>query len=188
MRRTAAAPDGSLMHEPVTIRRIEPVGDLPWAEALLDVELGGRMQARRGELVDVLDGSGLVAELVEAPGGASHRVGLITWHIEPPTASAEIRAVAVDAAARGRGVGRALFEAAHVALASSGIDTAWLVTTNDNEPAIRLYESLGYGVAEIRRGAIDELRRTIKPSIPLVGHGGVAMRDELELIKELTAR
>jgi ribosomal protein S18 acetylase RimI-like enzyme len=176
------------MTEPATIRPLDPTLDLHWAAALLDEELGGRMQARRGELVDALDGSGLVAELVEAPGGAVRRVGLITWHIESGSASAEIRAVSVDAAARGRGIGRALLEAAHDALASSGVAAAWLVTTNDNEPAIRLYESLGYVVVEIRHGAVDELRRMVKPSIPLVGHGGVAMRDELELVKELMVR
>jgi ribosomal protein S18 acetylase RimI-like enzyme len=149
------------------------------------------MQARRGALVDVLDGDGLVAalgepgEVAKPSGRAARRVGLITWHTEPGASSAEIRAVAVDAAVRGRGIGRSLVEAAHDALASAGVGVAWLVTTNDNEPAIRLYESLGYVVTETRRGAIDEIRRTIKPSIPLVGHGGVEMRDELELSKAL---
>lgn len=140
------------------------------------------MQARRGELVEVLEDDGLVAVLGE------RSVGLITWVTEPDGLSAEIRAIAVDAAARGRGIGRALFEGAHGALAASGIRAAWLVTTNDNEPAIHLYESLGYVVVEIRRGAIDEVRRTIKPSIPLVGHGGIEMHDEIELRRPIRIR
>jgi ribosomal protein S18 acetylase RimI-like enzyme len=143
------------------------------------------MQARRGELVDVLDGDGILAEL-HGPG-----VGLITWRLEPhePSGpSAEIRAVAADSAARRLGVARALFDAAHTALAFAGAQTTWLVTTNDNEPAIRLYESLGYVVVEVRRGAIDEIRRTIKPAIPLIGHGGVEMHDELELRRAIEAR
>ena len=143
------------------------------------------MQARRGELVDVLEsGAGGVAELHGQP------VGLITWLAAPHPTSvegrlargprAEIRAVAVAAAVRGQGVGRSLFGAAHAELAASGVTTCWLVTTNDNAPAIRLYESLGYVLVETRHGAIDEIRRTIKPSIPLMGHGGVEMHDELE--------
>lgn len=141
------------------------------------------MQARRGELVDVLGGcDGVVAELEGRP------VGLITWRAASSDSSAEIRAVAVDPGARGRGIGRALFEAAHDALAAVGVTTAWLVTTNDNAPAIRLYESLGYRVAEVRHGAIDEIRRTIKPSIPVAGHGGVEMHDEIELRRAFPIR
>lgn len=138
------------------------------------------MQARRGELVDVLAGcEGLVAELDRRP------TGLITWLVEGDRSTAEIRAVAVGVTARGRGIGRALFEAAHATLAAAGVRVAWLVTTNDNEPAIHLYESLGYALVEIRRGAIDEIRRTIKPSIPLGGQGGIEIHDELELRRPL---
>ncbi|MEO5705322.1 MAG: GNAT family N-acetyltransferase [Candidatus Limnocylindrales bacterium] len=138
------------------------------------------MQARRGELVDVLEGgTGLVAEVDEAP------VGVITWLLERGGLSVEIRAVAVDGASRGRGIGRALFEAAHRALAAADAGSSWLVTTNDNVSAIHLYQALGYAVVEIRRGAIDEIRRTIKPSIPLVGDGGTEMHDELEMRRPL---
>jgi ribosomal protein S18 acetylase RimI-like enzyme len=133
------------------------------------------MQARRGELVDVLAGEGMVASR-EGRG-----VGVITWLVEAKGESAEIRAVAVEPESRGQGISRALFGAAHEALASAGVRSAWLVTTNDNAPAIRLYESLGYEVLEVRPGAIDEIRRTIKPSISLAGHGGVEMHDEIEL-------
>jgi ribosomal protein S18 acetylase RimI-like enzyme len=127
----------------------------------------------------VLEGTGVVA-LVEG-----ERVGLLTWVADALGRTAEIRAVAVDPGARGRGIGRALFGAAHAAIDAAGIERVWLVTTNDNAPAIHLYESLGYEVVDVRRGAIDELRRTIKPSIPLLGHGDVELHDELELAKQL---
>lgn len=136
------------------------------------------MQARRGELVDVLEGDGLIAEL------AGRGVGLIAW-VANEDESAEIRAVAVAGDARGQGIGLALFEAAHAAIASAGATTTWLVTTNDNEPAIHLYEALGYVVSVVRPGAVDELRATIKPAIPLVGHCGVEMHDEIELRRPL---
>ncbi len=145
------------------------------------------MQARRAELVDVLHGDGLVAELGRPERRQPRRAGLITWLVERGELSAEVRAVAVEEGSRGRGVGRALFDAAHVALADAGVRSAWLVTTNDNVAAIHLYESLGYVVVETRHGAIDEVRRTIKPSIPLIGHGGVEMQDEIEMRRRLAA-
>lgn len=143
------------------------------------------MQARRSALVNVLEGDGLVAELGQPERRPPGRAGLITWLMERDALSAEIRAVAVVQASRGRGVGRALFDAAHVTLADAGVRSAWLVTTNDNVAAIHLCESLAYVVVETRRGAIDQIRRTIKPSIPRIGHGGVEMRDEIEMRRPL---
>lgn len=164
-----------------TVIRALAGNDVPFATAFIDRELGGRMQARRGELVDVLEGDGLVAELDEEP------IGLVTWLVEPASSRAgadsgraEIRALVVASPARGRGIGRALCEAAHAVIREDGLRSTWLVTTNDNAPAIHLYESLGYRLVEVRRGAIDELRRTIKPSLPLAGHDGVEMHDEIE--------
>jgi RimJ/RimL family protein N-acetyltransferase len=54
-----------------------------------------------------------------------------------------------------------------------------LITTNDNAPAQRFYERLGFRLVLVREG---ELRRSrlLKPEIPLVGAGGVPIRDELE--------
>jgi ribosomal protein S18 acetylase RimI-like enzyme len=116
-------------------------------------------------------------------------LGLLCWRFDPADRSlVEVTCLLVASGRRRRGIGRALLEAAHDALRDAGGRATWLVTTNDNEPAIHLYESLGYVVTEIRRGAIDEIRRTIKPSIPLVGHGGVEMHDELELRRPILGR
>src|SRR5690606_12383926 len=55
---------GRLLAVPgLTIRGLDPEADLDVAVALLDAELGGRLQARRGELVDALEGPALVAVL-----------------------------------------------------------------------------------------------------------------------------
>ena len=59
--------------------------DLRWAERLLDAELGGRHQARRGELIDVLGLPGLVAEREGV------RVGLLTYR--PAHGGAELEAI-----------------------------------------------------------------------------------------------
>ena len=42
----------------LTIRGYEPARDLDWATTLLDAEFGGRLQARRGELIDALGDAG----------------------------------------------------------------------------------------------------------------------------------
>ena len=132
------------------------------------------MQARRGELVDVLEGGeGLLALERGVP------IGVVTWSASGDTA--EARAVGVDAGYRGRGVGRALMTEAARVLGAAGIRRAWLVTTNDNLAALALYQQAGWRLSALRPGAIDALRRTIKPSIPEVGQHGIPLRDELEL-------
>lgn len=137
------------------------------------------MQARRGELIDALGDRGLVALSDEAP------IALLTWALGIGS-SAEIRAVVVEPAWRGKGVGRLLIEAAHARLVAAGIRHVWLVTTNDNVAALGLYQQLGYRLVELRAGAVDESRRTLKPSIGEFGAHGIPIHDELELEIELS--
>lgn len=134
------------------------------------------MQARRGELIDALGDGGLVAV------AGTRRVGLLTWRLER---SAEITALAVDPGSRRRGVGRALLDEAAQRLRELSVDRVWLVTTNDNLEALTLYQKAGYRLATLRAGAIDDLRRRIKPSIPEIASNGIPIRDELELELEL---
>lgn len=54
-----------------------------------------------------------------------------------------------------------------------------VVTTNDNVRAQRLYEHLGFRVAEVRPGAVTA-SKAIKPSIPMVGEDGTLITDEIE--------
>jgi ribosomal protein S18 acetylase RimI-like enzyme len=149
-----------------------------WAESFLGAGVAGRLQARRGELMDTLEGgagSGVVAVADGAP------VGLLTWLVDPEGGAAEIRALAVAEDRRGHGVGRSLLDAGVAALAAAGVRRAWLVTTNDNLAALALYQRAGWRLAALRAGAVDEARRTLKPSIPEVGEHGIPIRDELEL-------
>ena len=137
------------------------------------------MQARRGELVDVLEG-GPEDALVSVLGDRA--VGLITWFAGE---TAEVRALAVASEARGRGIGRALLAGAEAAMRAAGVRRAWLVTTNDNLVALALYQKAGWRLAAARVGAVEALRRSVKPSIPEIGEHGIPLRDELELEKEL---
>jgi ribosomal protein S18 acetylase RimI-like enzyme len=146
------------------------------------------MQARRGQLVDVLEG-GTGSAFVAVLDG--RRAGLVTWLAETEDgapgspSAAEIRALAVAGAARGRGVATALLAAAEDALRAAGVAGAWLVTTNDNLAALALYQRAGWRLVALRAGALDELRRSVKPSIPETGEHGIPLRDELELAKDL---
>jgi ribosomal protein S18 acetylase RimI-like enzyme len=61
---------------------------------------------------------------------------------------AEILAVAVDAPATGRGIGRALVDAAGLQFLSRGATSVKVVAGADNVAAVRLYEACGYQVVE----------------------------------------
>jgi ribosomal protein S18 acetylase RimI-like enzyme len=153
-------------------------GDVSAAEQLLDRVVHGRRQIRLGAAVDVLALDGFVAW------DDDRLVGVVTWTVERDPRLAELAVLAVDADHRGHGVGGRLTEAAVAAATSSGCRTMWLVTTNDNLDALRLYQRHGFRLAEIRVGAVDEARLE-KPSIPLVGAHGIPIHDELILERSL---
>jgi len=136
------------------------------------------MQARNGALVDALAGSGLVAL------DGSERRGLITW-LRGPESSAELACLAIAEESRGRGIGRALVDAAIGVLRTAGVDRAWVVTTNENLAALALYQKAGFRLTALRAGAVDDARRLLKPAIPTIGEHGIPIRDEIELAKDL---
>jgi ribosomal protein S18 acetylase RimI-like enzyme len=107
-------------------------------------------------------------------------VGLATYRIEGD--ACEI--VTIDALVEGRGVGSTLVEAVHERAHRAGCARLWLVTTNDNERAQAFYDKLGFRVVAVREGAVDEARK-LKPSIPMIGAGGVPITDEIELERPL---
>jgi ribosomal protein S18 acetylase RimI-like enzyme len=146
------------------------------AERLVDAVLGSRRQARLGTVIDVLDLPGLGAW----DGG--RLVGLATYAVEGP--AAEIAALGVDEAHRGRGHAGRLIEAVVAAVGGRGVDRVWLVSTNDNLTALALYQRHGFRLAELRAGAVDRAR-VLKPSIPDVGPSGIPLHDEIVLERRL---
>ncbi len=138
-------------------------------------ERGMTVVARRGELIDVLARPAMVA--VEG----DELTGLLSYELGP--VECEIRAL--YAAQRWTGVGSALIEAVTDVAAAAGGRRCWVVTTNDNVDALRFYQRRGFHLTNIRFGAVDEARRTLKPAIPLTGEYGIPLRDELELARDL---
>lgn len=158
------------------VRPYDPAHDEVWASTWLDAGLGGRRQARRGEVVDVLEpGLGLRADRGKTP------VGLLTYRLDED--AVELSALVADPPQTG--VGSALLAALEVAVRAADRHWIWVVTTNDNLDALRFYLRRGFRIGEVRVGAVDRARLTIKPSIP--GHGayGIPMRDEIELVLDL---
>jgi ribosomal protein S18 acetylase RimI-like enzyme len=152
--------------------------DLPAAAVLLDELLAGRVQARLGESQDVLALPGLAAW------DGDRLVGLATWSGRATAGRAELAALAVAGDRRGRGVGAALVEAVAAAARAAGTGTLWLVTTNDNLDALRLYQRHGFRLAVLHAGAVDAARAA-GAHIPRTGAHGIPLRDELVLERAL---
>ena len=162
----------------VFVRRLQPQDEAA-AEELLGAELGGRRQVRLDEAHDVLALPGFAACPVPA---TDELAGVTTY--ETRGQRAELAVLAVATGHQGRGVGGALVDAVVAAVAAEGARELWLVTTNDNLDALRLYQRRQFRLREIRVGAVDRARR-VKPEIPLVGRHGIRIHDELVLVRPL---
>lgn len=100
---------------------------------------------------------------------------MLTYHV----AGRELEVVTLHAFPQRRGLGSRLLLAVEATARELGCSRLWLITTNDNEPAIRFYERMGMRMAAVHRNAIQESRK-IKPEIPLPGVGGRPILDEVE--------
>lgn len=66
----------------------------------------------------------------------------------------------------------------------NGCDRIWLITTNDNIHALGFYQRREYVLVAVHRDAIRRSRQ-LKPQTPIIGKGGIPLRDEIELEKRL---
>jgi ribosomal-protein-alanine N-acetyltransferase len=101
--------------------------------------------------------AGEIAQLLDGPGGFA----LLVEDAERPTAfilcraiagEAEILTLAVEPAARRRGLARALVESAAGAARMAGADVMFLEVSAENLPAIALYQGAGFTQVGLRRG------------------------------------
>jgi GNAT superfamily N-acetyltransferase len=112
------------------------------------------------------------------------RSALLAYRVD----ASGMEVVALYCAERGKGHGTALLDAALERARALGCHRLWLVTTNDNAPAIGFYQRRGLRLAATHRGAVDDARRALKPEIPLFGVGGAPISDELEFEWNVVAR
>ncbi len=97
---------------------------------------------------------------------------------------AELAALVVVADRQGRGIGGRLVDVVASGARRRGAGALWLVTTNDNLDALRLYQRHGFRLSALHAGAVDRAR-AIKPTIPLLGRDGIPIHDELILVLPL---
>ena len=141
-----------------------------WLEQQLRRLWGSTQIVSRGH---VHDAARLPALVVEAGGELA---GVATFEVR----DGECEIVTIDAFRQGEGIGSALLEAIVGQAAREQCRRVWLITTNDNLPALRFYQRRGLRLVAVHAGVVEESRR-VKPSIPLVGEYGIPIRDELEL-------
>ena len=143
--------------------------DRRWAAALLHERWGSARIVSRGHAHEADQLPGFVAwHGDEREGLLTYRVEGLAWEI-----------VSLDSLREGIGVGTALLDAVREDAVASGCTRLWLVTTNDNSPAIDFYQRRGFALVAIHTDASTKARE-LKPEIPSVGYGGVPIRDELE--------
>ena len=144
-------------------------------EPLLRENWGGPLIASRGRLLDARQLPGLWV------GETGNLLGYLLYHPEGD----QWEVALLEALEQGRGVGSALLGAVEELARRRGCKRLWLVTTNDNTHALAFYQRRGFVLAALHRDAVTEARKTLKPSLPLVGEVGIPLRDELELEKRL---
>lgn len=86
--------------------------------------------------------------------------------------------VTLNSLREGRGIGSALLTAARQVADRKGV-RLWLITTNDNIPAIRFYQRRGMDLCRLHRDFIDTVRAA-KPQIAAAATDGIAFRHALE--------
>ncbi|HEY0736112.1 MAG TPA: GNAT family N-acetyltransferase [Herpetosiphonaceae bacterium] len=149
--------------------------DQPWMQDFLLTYNHSLRVVSRGTLHDVLELPGLIATYRDIPSA------LLTYTI----VGQEWEVVTLHAAVQGHGLGSWLLAAARQRAQALGCTRLWLITTNDNEPAIRFYRRQGMTLVAVHHNALAESRK-LKPEIPLLGLGGKPLRDEIEFEFRLT--
>ena len=150
--------------------------DQDWIGEVLTRHWGGSQIAVGGRLVDACDLPALIA---------GEREGLATYRIAADGKTAEL--ITLNALIERQGIGTALIEELTARLAAAGVQELRVKMTNDNLDALRFYQRRGFRLVALRRGAINKAR-ALKPSIPLIGHYGIPVHDQLELALAIERR
>jgi ribosomal protein S18 acetylase RimI-like enzyme len=161
-------------HSEVTVRALRD-DERGWAATTLRERWGGDVVRAGGRELRPAELPAVVAE------AGRERAGLATYAVT----GRDCELVTLDALAIGAGIGGALVEAVAEVARAAGCAHVRLVTSNDNLPALRLYQRHGFVLVALRRRAIDAARER-KPEIPATGHAGIPIRDELELERALS--
>jgi GNAT superfamily N-acetyltransferase len=154
---------------------IRPIGvaDRSWVRGVVSAAFASPRIVSRGVLHVADDLPGFVGEEAGEP------MGLLLYQM----GASECEVVVLLSLQERKNVATRLLAEAEQAARGAGCRRLWLVTTNDNLPAIAFYSKRGWRQVAIHRGAVAEARR-LKPEIPEFGANGVRKEDEIEF--ELT--
>lgn len=143
--------------------------DRNWVAQFMEEQWGSTRMVSRGQvyLPHLLPG------FIAVQDGKS--VGLLTYQVEGDQCEIVTLATVVE----GQGIGSALIENVKQAVVEEGVKRLWLITTNDNIPALRFYQKRGFQLAALHKNALEASRK-LKPEIPLFGFDGIPIRDEIE--------
>lgn len=156
--------------------RIVPIEERlrPAVQALVDASWAGPLLAVNGRLLDTRDMPGFAAVTDDCT-----MIGYLLYVFHSDTC--EI--MALESLREHEGFGTRLIEQIKMAATESGMKKVAVTTTNDNLHALRFYQKRGFVLHELRPNMLETSRK-LKPGIPLLGIGGIQIRDEIEL--ELT--
>jgi len=154
----------------VNVRRVHE-DDRPWIADVIRAEFVSTRVVSRGRVHD--DASLLDGYIVESDGRS---VGCALWF----EVEGDAELVAIATTYRGAGAGTALLDAVVEHARDAGWTRLWLITTNDNTDALRLYQRAGWDWVAWHRDGVSDAR-ALKPELPGFGAHGIPIRHELEL-------
>jgi len=157
------------MNPKILIRKIKN-SDNPWIKFIFNDFWGGNFIATKGIIHNIKDLDGFIAIF------KNEKAGLITFRI----ADNEFEIVSLNSFVENIGIGSALLEATIKLAKENSKRRVWLVTTNDNIDALKFYQKRNFRLKKIYPDAI-KASRELKPSIPLTGNYGIAIKNEIEL-------
>ena len=153
----------------MNVRPVTPA-DREWIAELIIGAFGSVRVVSHGELIE--DASLLDGFAVEHDG---RPVGCALLNVVDNHAEL----VVLASNYRGAGAGTALLTAVVERAKEAGWSRLWLITSNDNTDAMRMYQRAGWDWVDFRRDAITRAR-AMKPEIPAAGNHGIPLRHEVE--------
>ena len=143
-------------------------------DALIVENWAGPYVATKGRLHDTRTQPGFVALM------DGEVVGYALYTME----GGECELTVLEALVPWRGIGKMLLS--HVSLVArvQGCSRLFLITTNDNTPAIRYYQRAQFELVAVHIGGVDRAR-ALKPTIPLIGLDGIEIHHEFEFARVL---
>lgn len=109
-------------------------------------------------------------------------VGLLSYAVERDRDAINIVALNILADCQGRGVGSRLIGNLAKLAGQLGIGKLIVATSNDNPLALYFYQRLGFIITGVEIGVIQPSG----PDDDLIGMGGIPVRDEIQLAKQLS--